>query len=77
MPASERQAGHVLGSASGGIDRDGLSSRTRAAELTPTAAWSRRVRWIGGLIQTAIVLWRVEQAGAGTATVSASAGVQL
>jgi hypothetical protein len=26
---------------------------TSVADLTPTAAWSRRVRWIGGLIQAA------------------------
>lgn len=53
MPVSEREAGRAVGSTSGGMDRDGLSPGTRAGELTPTAAWSRRVRWIGGLIQAA------------------------
>src|SRR5450631_1742911 len=32
---------------------DGLRPTTSAADLTPTAAWSRRVRWVGGLIQAA------------------------
>jgi hypothetical protein len=39
---------------------DGLSPTTSAAELTPTVAWSRRVRWIGGLIQAAFAaFWLV------------------
>ena len=39
---------------------DGLSATTSAADLTPTAAWSRRVRWIGGLIQAAFAgFWLV------------------
>jgi hypothetical protein len=39
---------------------DGLSPTTSAADLTPTAAWSRRVRWIGGLIQAAFAgFWLV------------------
>ncbi len=38
----------------------GLSPTTSAANLTPTAAWSRRVRWIGGLIQAAFAgFWLV------------------
>ena len=33
---------------------------TDPADLTPTAAWSRRVRWVGGLIQVAFAaLWLV------------------
>src|SRR5271155_4754507 len=60
MPVSEREAGRAVGSTSGAIDRDGLSSRTRAPELTPTAAWSRRVRRVGGLIQAAFAaFWLV------------------
>ena len=60
MPVSERQAEHAVGSASGGMNRDGLSLTTRAGDLTPTAAWSRRVRWIGGLIQAAFAaFWLV------------------
>ena len=60
MPVSERQAqnavAHTLGARSG----DGVSPTTRAAGLTPTAAWSRRVRWIGGLIQAAFAaFWLV------------------
>jgi hypothetical protein len=71
MPVSERQAGHPVASASGGMNRDGLSSRTRTAELTPTAAWSRRVRWIGGLIQAAFAaFWLVR----GSAVVGGRAG---
>jgi hypothetical protein len=39
---------------------DGLSPTTSAADLTPTGAWSRRVRWIGGLIQAAFAaFWLV------------------
>jgi hypothetical protein len=39
---------------------DGLSPTTSAADLTPTEAWSRRVRWIGGLIQAAFAgFWLV------------------
>jgi hypothetical protein len=60
MPVSERQAEHAVGLTSGAVNRDGLSSSTRAADLTPTAAWSRRVRWVGGLIQAAFAaFWLV------------------
>ena len=60
MPVSEREPGHAVGSASVGMDRDGPRATTRAADLTPTAAWSRRVRWIGGLIQAAFAaFWLV------------------
>jgi hypothetical protein len=46
----------ALGSRNG----HGLSLATGAADLTPTAAWSRRVRWIGGLIQAAFAaFWLV------------------
>ena len=60
MPVSERRAGHAVGSASGPVNRARASSTPRAAGLTPTAAWSRRVRWIGGLIQAAFAaFWLV------------------
>ncbi len=60
MPVSEHQAEHAVGSALGAIDRDGLSPGTISADLTPTAAWSRRVRWVGGLIQAAFAaFWLV------------------
>jgi hypothetical protein len=39
---------------------EGLMPSMRAADLTATAAWSRRVRWIGGLIQAAFAgFWLV------------------
>ena len=60
MPVSERQAEYALASTSGAANRDGLSSKTRAADLTPAVAWSLRVRWIGGLIQAAFAgFWLV------------------
>ena len=60
MPVSEHRAEHAVGSRSGTVSREGLNSATRAADLTPTAAWSRRVRWIGGLIQAAFAaFWLV------------------
>lgn len=60
MPVSERQPEHAVGSASVGMDQDGPRATTRAADLTPTAAWSWRVRWIGGLIQAAFAaFWLV------------------
>jgi hypothetical protein len=53
---SAPQTAVVAGTASG----NGLSPTTSAADLTPTAAWSRRVRWIGGLIQAAFAaFWLV------------------
>jgi hypothetical protein len=61
MLASERRAGHSVASKSGRANGAGLSPEvTNAADLTPTAAWSRRVRWIGGLIQAAFAgFWLV------------------
>jgi hypothetical protein len=38
---------------SGDRNGDDLSATTGGADLTPTAAWSRRVLWVGGLIQAA------------------------
>src|ERR1700761_1178443 len=51
MLASERRAEYPAGT----------DSRSAGGEgLTPTAAWSRRVRWIGGLIQAAFAaFWLV------------------
>jgi hypothetical protein len=54
---------------------------TDPARLTPTAAWSRRVRWVGGLIQLAFAaFWlvrggRVIGGGAGAALLALSAVV--
>ena len=60
MPVSDRHAERAVGSASGAINREGLSPTMRAADLTPVAAWSRRVRWVGGLIQAAFAaFWLV------------------
>ncbi len=53
MPVSEQQAEHAEPMTSRAMVGDGLSPGTSAAGLTPAAAWSRRVRWIGGLIQAA------------------------
>jgi hypothetical protein len=52
MLASERRVGYAAAATSGGKRARGLSP-TRAADPTPKEAWSRRVRWVGGLIQTA------------------------
>ena len=60
MPASEHTAEHAVATEPGATDRDGVSATTSAADLTPTAAWSRRVRWVGGLIQAAFAaFWLV------------------
>ncbi len=53
MLASERRAGHGAPSTATSRSAVRLDAATRAADLTATAAWSRRVRWIGGLIQAA------------------------
>jgi hypothetical protein len=60
MPVSERSALRAVGSTSEGSSRDGLSSTATAAAVTPIVGWSRRVRWIGGLIQAAFAaFWLV------------------
>ena len=51
MPVSERRAQRAPARKSPAVSGGGPSATTSAAELTPTEAWSRRVRWIGGLIQ--------------------------
>ncbi len=60
MLASEHTAEQAVTTELGATDHNGLSAATSAADLTPTAAWSRRVRWIGGLIQAAFAaFWLV------------------
>lgn len=60
MLVSERTAEHAVATESGATSRDGLSATTTAADLTSRAAWSRRVRGIGGLIQAAFAaFWLV------------------
>src|SRR5450631_2922256 len=53
MLVSDRRRGPVALSTSGAGSAIGLTPLIRAADLSPTAAWSRRVRWVGGLIQAA------------------------
>ena len=50
---TERRVERAGTTTSGNRNGDGLSPTTGGADLTPTAAWSRRVRWVGGLIQAA------------------------
>ena len=70
MLASERRAKYPAGTESRSASGEGLSPGTIAADLTPTAAWSRRVRWIGGLIQAAFAaFWLVR----GSAVIGGSA----
>jgi hypothetical protein len=60
MAVTEHQSEHAVRTTSEAINRDRLNSTTDPADLTPTAAWSRRVRWIGGLIQAAFAaFWLV------------------
>jgi hypothetical protein len=60
MLVSEHTAEQAMATELGATDRNALSEATSAADLTPTAAWSRRVRWIGGLIQAAFAaFWLV------------------
>ena len=60
MLASERRVEYPAGTDSWSAGGEGLSPGASAAELTPNAAWSRRVRWIGGLIQAAFAaFWLV------------------
>jgi hypothetical protein len=73
MPASDHQAEDPAGANSRSVSGEGVSPGTSAAGLTPTAAWSRRVRWIGGLIQAAFAaFWLVRGSaviGGGVASV--------
>ncbi len=56
----ERRMERAGATTSGDGNGDGLSATTGGADLTPTVAWSRRVRWIGGLIQVAFAaFWLV------------------
>jgi hypothetical protein len=57
---TERRVERAGATTSGDRNGDGLSATTGGADLTPTAAWSRRVRWVGGLIQAAFAaFWLV------------------
>ena len=57
---TERRAEHAGATTSAAANGDGLSPAMGVADLTPAAAWSRRVRWIGGLIQAAFAaFWLV------------------
>jgi hypothetical protein len=78
--ATERRAKRAGVTASAAANGDGLSPMASAAGLTPTAAWSRRVRWIGGLIQTAFAaFWLIRASvvigGAGAGVLIAVFGV--
>jgi hypothetical protein len=53
MLASKGRAADAAAATSDANRASGFSPTTRAADLTPAAAWSRRVRWVGGLIQAA------------------------
>ena len=60
MLVSEHQAERAVATARGRRCAAVSAHATSAADLTPTAAWSRRVRWIGGLIQAAFAaFWLV------------------
>jgi hypothetical protein len=60
MLTSERRPDHAAPEP-GALNGDALSpTAVDATDLTPTAAWSRRVRWVGGLIQAAFAaFWLV------------------
>jgi hypothetical protein len=62
MSVSERRAERAVAVKPGARDGDGAVLTTSAADPTPTptSAWSRRVRWVGGLIQAAFAaFWLV------------------
>jgi hypothetical protein len=60
MPASGRHAGGPAGSGSRAAGGVGVGPGASAAGLAPAAAWSGRVRWVGGLIQAAFAaFWLV------------------
>jgi hypothetical protein len=64
MLASERRIEDAAAATSGVSRASGFSPTTRAADLTPTAAWSRRVRWVGGLIQAAFAAFWIVRGSA-------------
>ncbi len=57
MLLGERRAEHAVRLAEAGNAAVSSVSATSAADLTPTAAWSRRVRRVGGLIQAAFAAY--------------------
>ena len=60
MLVSEHQAEPAVATTSGRPMAADRADQRAPADLTPTAAWSRRVRWIGGLIQAAFAaFWLV------------------
>ena len=60
MLASERRAERDVATGWRAERRSRALAPTSAADLTPSAAWSRRVRWVGGLIQAAFAaFWLV------------------
>ncbi len=60
MLASKRRGEQAATSGLSASSGEGLKPSMRDADLTATAAWSRRVRWIGGLIQAAFAgFWLV------------------
>jgi len=84
MLASESRPTHAGPSDSKALNGDALSpTAADPVDLTPRAAWSRRVRWIGGLIQAAFAaFWLVRGSkaiggGVGDALIAASAVVAV
>jgi len=74
MLASERRVGTAAATTSGALHATGFRATARAADLTPTAAWSRRVRWVGGLIQAAFAAFWIVR---GSVAVGGGVGVVL
>jgi hypothetical protein len=84
MLTSERRPDHAVATEPGALNGDALSPmEVDAAALTPTVAWSRRVRWVGGLIQAAFAtFWLVRGSraiggGIGDVVIAASGVVVL
>jgi hypothetical protein len=80
MSVSERRAERAVAIKLGTTNGDGLRLTTSAADLTPTSAWSRRERLIGGLIQAAFAafwLMRGSAAIGGGVATGIAAGLLL
>lgn len=75
MPMSERLAEQASARRSGSEGATDASAKTASsAELSPTAAWSRRVRRVGGLIQLAFAaFWLLR----GSLVIGGAAGAVL
>lgn len=64
MLDSERRPEYAGAPRSGASNGDALNpTAADPADLTPSAAWSRRVRWIGGLIQAAFAAFWLVRGG--------------